>query len=352
MQCCGALDVDGTTISAEGKLNQALHGIYLPHRSSQHSLLPTQFPTHLYGGDDFGNTVGDLVCIPHSNETFANEYEIDHVYKAFPKVFPFGRGGFSDTRRKKTLGWEAHMKWMLQQSHARFAEHEIFMFVIFNILQRRKICLGAKLTTSRVNLPKVAALLRNTDYASVRQALTNDVDSGQIHTLSDPILRQLMESTAIANGLVRGSRHYITNRRNEIRGLFARFEGPKFFITINPDDCRHPLILSLRGDMRNRWKPTVTSEFARYCRLRSKLVADNPVLQAEFFDMIFRAVIDSLFGFGRESRLGIFGKVVAHYHIIEAQGKGTLHAHGLIWTADGTTTTPSLLYILHFYVHV
>ena len=74
-------------------------------------------------------------------------------------------------------------------------------------------------------------------------------------------------------------------------------------------------------------------------------MADNLVLQAKFFDMIFQAVIDSLFGFGRESRLSIFGKVVAHYHIIKAQGKGTLYVHGLIWTADGTGYSQcSLLY--------
>ena len=95
----------------------------------------------------------DLVQIPHSTETFANEYEVDHVYKAFPKVFPFGKGGFADPERTKKMGWETQMKWMLQQSHGLFAQHEIFMFVIFNTLQRRKICLGAKLTTTRANLP-------------------------------------------------------------------------------------------------------------------------------------------------------------------------------------------------------
>jgi hypothetical protein len=198
------------------------------------------------------------------------------------------------------------------------------------------------LTTTRGNLPRVALLLRNLDYTSVQQALGDDANNTAIHMLSDSTLRELMESTSIANGLVKGSRQYITNRRNEIRGLFARFGGPKFFITINPDDCRHPLILSLRGDVRNRWKPTISSEFSRYCRLRAKLVAGNPVLQAQFFDLIIRAVIDALFGFGRSSRIGIFGKVVAHYHIIEAQGKGTLHAHGLIWTADGTSLNSQL----------
>ena len=336
MQCCGVLDVDGVTVSAEHKLNQALHGIYLPHSPSQHSLLPTHFPTHLYSLSDRSHDhVQDLVRIPQGTGALANEYEIDHIYKAFPKVFPFGKGGFADPDRSKKLGWETQMKWMLQQSHGLFAEHEVFMFVVFNLIQRRKICLGAKLTTSRANLPKVARLLRAMDYRSVQQALTVDSGTEGINTLSDSVLRQLMESTAIANGLVRGSREYIRNRRNEIRGLFARFGGPKFFITINPDDVKHPLILSLRGDISRRWRPTVTSEFAKYCRLRSKLVANNPVLQAQFFDSIFRAVTDVIFGFGRDSRIGIFGKVVAHYDIIESQGKGTLHAHGLIWTADG-----------------
>ena len=336
MQCCGVLDVNGVGVSAQMKLNQALHGIYLPHTASQHSLLPTDFPSHLYKvSDQVQEQIPDLICVPHSTEPFANEYEIDHVYKAFPKVFPFGKGGFSDPGRSKKLSWEMQMKWMLEQSHGRFAEHEVFMFIVFNIIQRRKICLGAKLTTSRSNLPRVATLLRSMDYKSVQRVLTADKETGEINMLSDPALRQLMESTAIANGLVRGSREYIRNRRNEIRGLFARFGGPKFFITINPDDVRHPLILSLRGDISNRWRPTVTSEFAQYCRLRAKIVANNPVLQAQFFDSIFRAVIDVVFGFERESRIGIFGKVVAHYDIIESQGKGTLHAHGLIWTADG-----------------
>ena len=335
MQCCGVLDVEGTTVSANEKMNQALHSIYLPHGPMQHHLLPTHFPSHLYGGDDLSEQAGELVRIPHSGEQFANEYELDHVYKAFPKVFKFAVGGFSDPNRDKKMSWETQMKWMLEQSHGKFAEHEIFMFVVFNIIQRRKICVGAKLMTSRSNLPRVARLLQGMDYAAVHRAIATDIDTGQIHTLSDATLFQLMESTAIANGLVRGSQQYVRNRRNEIRGLFFRFGGPKFFITINPDDMRHPLVLSLRGDVSNVWRPAVTPEFTRYCRMRSKLVAQNPVLQAQFFDVIFRAVTEVLFGFGRDTQVGIFWKVVAHYDIIESQGKGTLHAHGLVWTVDG-----------------
>ena len=205
MQCCGVLDVEGTTVSAEQKINQALHGIYLPHGPSQHHLLPIHFPAHLYGGDVLSEHVDEFIRIPYSDEQFANEYETDHVYKAFPKVFQFAVGGFANPDMEKKLSWKTQMKWMLEQSHGKFAEHEIFIFIIFNIIQHRKICLGAKLMIARSNLPRVARLLRGMDYAYMQRAIATDIDTGQIHILSDSSLRELMESTVIANGLVRDS---------------------------------------------------------------------------------------------------------------------------------------------------
>lgn len=47
MQCCGIIDVEGTTVSNEAKVFQALQGLYIPHSKDQHTLLPEDFPTHL-----------------------------------------------------------------------------------------------------------------------------------------------------------------------------------------------------------------------------------------------------------------------------------------------------------------
>ena len=66
------------------------------------------------------------------------------------------------------------------------------------------------------------------------------------------------------------------------------------------------------------------------------MIAEDPVLQALFFDVVFRAVIHILLGFDNDPKVGILGEVSAHYDVIESQGKGTLHAHGLIWLTDGT----------------
>jgi hypothetical protein len=60
---------------------------------------------------------------------------------------------------------------------SKFSEHEIFMFVVFNILQRIKICLGAKLITSQATLRYVAKLLQNLDYAPVHEKLSHETRS-------------------------------------------------------------------------------------------------------------------------------------------------------------------------------
>ena len=119
------------------------------------------------------------------------------------------------------------------------------MFVVLNIIERRKICLGAKLPTQKSTLPHVASLLKDLNYEEVKRRLDGESQSPshRRNFIQDRVLSRLMQVTSVANGLARGSRQYMRNRRNEIRGLFLRFGAPKFFITINPDDVRHPLAL-------------------------------------------------------------------------------------------------------------
>ena len=335
MHCCGILDVEGTTVSAEGKVFQALHGIYVPHSKDQHSLLSEDFPAHPYRAG-VGNVHDDLIEIPHGDMGLANEYDTDHLMKAFPTLSPFGVGGFGDIKRGISISWERHMTSLLLQSHRIYAQHEVFMFVVFNILQRRKICLGAKLYTRKSTLLEVRGLLQELKYKDVHERLLVDIASGSKRFFTDPLLNQLMQATSISNGIVRGSREYVNSRRSEIQGLYICGGCPIFFITVNPDDAKHPLMLSIWSDAQGKQMDVPMREnFAQYHQRRLKIISEDPVLQAQFFDTVFRAVIDVVFGFDKECGFGIFGEVSAHYAVIEAQGKGTLHAHGLIWLTDG-----------------
>jgi hypothetical protein len=58
---------------------------------------------------------------------------------------------------------------------------------------------------------------------------------------------------------------------------------------------------------------------------RLKLVGEDPVSVAEFFNCFIGIVIEQIF------KKGLFGKYLAHYGVVETQGRGGLHLHCLLW---------------------
>jgi Helitron helicase-like domain at N-terminus len=291
-----------------------------------------EFPSYTYNGGSSTDCL--LVDICGDMNRPCNEYDPKHLMRAMPCLFPFGVGGFGmDKLIPISLGQQ--LAAFLQRSDGCYAKHEVFMFVAFNIFQRRIACLGARLVTRRSSLNKVSKVLEGLNYNEVKRRLAQDRKGGKNHWISDPKLMELWRLTGMANGMVRGSPEYVRNRRSEIRGLFMRFGSPMFFITINPDDARHPLVLCFVVINGGKLELPTSEGWEENLRMRYKLIAENPVAQAQFFDTVFRAVVEVLFGSGNEKKLGMFGNIEAHYAMIEAQGKGTLHAHGLIWIVGG-----------------
>jgi hypothetical protein len=64
---------------------------------------------------------------------------------------------------------------------------------------------------------------------------------------------------------------------------------------------------------------------------RAQFIALNPVAGAEFFHFSIQLLINILLGTGRLNGAGVFGKVRVYYGVVEAQGRGSLHIHILIW---------------------
>ena len=65
-------------------------------------------------------------------------------------------------------------------------------------------------------------------------------------------------------------------------------------------------------------------------------MANDPFASAVFFNFIIRTVIETLFGIRSsrhqvECRMGIFGFVSGYFGVVEAQGRGSLHVHMLVW---------------------
>ncbi|KAG9015583.1 hypothetical protein FRB94_000188 [Tulasnella sp. JGI-2019a] len=76
---------------------------------------------------------------------------------------------------------------------------------------------------------------------------------------------------------------------------------------------------------------------------RSRNVAANPFAAAKFFRFVITAVLETLFNIDAsgqqvQSDMGVLGEVEAYFGVVEAQGRGTLHLHMLVWLRHAPTS--------------
>jgi hypothetical protein len=71
---------------------------------------------------------------------------------------------------------------------------------------------------------------------------------------------------------------------------------------------------------------------------QSILIAQNPAVAAEFFNVFIKAFIAAILGYDPKqlnTEGGILGVVNAYYGTVEAQGRGSLHCHMVVWVEGG-----------------
>lgn len=212
------------------------------------------------------------------------------------------------------------------------------MFMVFNVLQRRQVLLNTSVKMKKSTFDNIAS-----DFVGISandiEAVTNRVARGDYttaYTNNEKRVLRLMREVKLINRNMQGSNAARLCMRNEIRSLMISHGFPSFFITINPADIYNPLVKFLAGhdididkllpeDIPNYWDQSV-------------LIAKNPVVAAKFFDIYVKAFIKTILGFDPEQqdvKGGVLGVVKAHYGCVEAQGRGTLHCHMLVWLEGG-----------------
>ncbi|KAJ4464234.1 hypothetical protein C8J55DRAFT_442669, partial [Lentinula edodes] len=71
---------------------------------------------------------------------------------------------------------------------------------------------------------------------------------------------------------------------------------------------------------------------------QAALIAKNPVVAAQFFNVYLKAFIHDLLGYDPDHKDlsgGVLGLVKGYYGCIEAQGRGSLHCHMMVWLEGG-----------------
>jgi hypothetical protein len=81
-----------------------------------------------------------------------NEYHNPNLISwMFPTLFPFGISVPQMANKVVKVSLKMHVKHLLNLDEAKYAfsKNHLFPFFVFNIIQYRQICLGAKLTISK-----------------------------------------------------------------------------------------------------------------------------------------------------------------------------------------------------------
>lgn len=244
----------------------------------------------------------------------------------FPHLDPWGIGGFLNPQRSKDqfISFERQLKNLLMRYDEPFLKDPNFAFVGWNVVQKLE-------TNVNMNFR-----VKGTEYEGLAHEIVESQDvirdmceRWEKNPYLQPSNRQEKRALRLLNKLtsisrsLKGSNGHKVHMRNEIRALLKGYGCPALFITLNPHDFNSKLLHILAG-----YDPDTWSDLNE--NMRARHVADNPDAAAQFFDITIKAFIRYILRYN-DSRPGLFGKCSAYYGTVEAQGRGSLHCHMLVW---------------------
>ncbi|KIK34584.1 hypothetical protein CY34DRAFT_26824 [Suillus luteus UH-Slu-Lm8-n1] len=226
----------------------------------------------------------------------------------YPKLFSFGVGGIEDTC-KKLVGFDEHVRWTLQYHDWRFRTHHSFPFVVFGMEQKRKALQSARIQMRCKDFECDGYIINSITVSDLKQAEKEEAEHRKI---SNPWMCQYC-----------GFRW----------GTSLCLRGPSLWITINPSDTHNPVVQVFAREQINM--DIFFHDAGPDSNRRAQNIARDPFATTKYF-FIIKAVLSTLFqievkGNRVHSGMGMLGHVSGYFGIVEAQGRGTLHVHMMIW---------------------
>ncbi|KAH7904303.1 hypothetical protein BJ138DRAFT_1019305, partial [Hygrophoropsis aurantiaca] len=240
----------------------------------------------------------------------------------YPSLFPFGIGGFEDPARRTALSFRAQAASYFDIPDRAFRYHHSYVFVVFNILQRRAAHLHTSFSVKKDSFDRVSRELINISSSVLESTAKHLEKEGSACTLSDEQKKalRLLNQVNTISARIPGSQASKIFVRNEIRSYMGWFGIPILFFTANPNPSHSPIFQVMYGDesvdLTKRF-PAMVPSHDRALRL-----AHDPVAAADFFDFSISCIFQFLLGWdykNRESSVegGILGRVEAFYGTAE-----------------------------------
>ncbi|QRV90748.1 Helitron helicase-like domain at N-terminus [Ceratobasidium sp. AG-Ba] len=255
---------------------------------------------------------------------------------AFPCLYPYGEGGI-EADREVPVGFEEHIRHNLHYYDRRFRTHPTWAFVFFSILQKRQALSTARLQMRRKDFDRAAQLFSTLTTDDLSAAAETEASGRQIQDPKVLMLRRMVHSSGAK---VIGSDFSRASYRSQIWSTMLRLNAPSLWITINPVDIHDPIVQVFAGEKIDM--DAFQTAAGPNSKRRAQNVAKDPFASAHYFHFLIRVILESLFGITSTNRtvttnMGVLGRLKGYYGVVEAQGRGSLHVHMLLWLEN----TPS-----------
>ncbi|THU80871.1 hypothetical protein K435DRAFT_694765, partial [Dendrothele bispora CBS 962.96] len=248
-----------------------------------------------------------------------NEYFNPSLFPGmYPTLFPYGDCGFEDERRDPKLSLELHAEYLLDIDGGMFRKHWSFLFVIFNLIQRRKVHFQTHLAVQRKNFHRIANQITNISTSTLLQLSKKIEAEKTVSTLtpSESQAMSLLNQVKTITTHVPGSSGAKLRMRNEIKSYFGYFGMPHLYFTFNPSAVHSPIMQVIFGD--DSIDMDLEHPLVPDPHIRALRVAADPVAAADFFEFSWRALFGTLLGWDFEQNRtkpggGVFGHIRAFY---------------------------------------
>lgn len=266
----------------------------------------------------------------------------NHLLGAFPVLFPYGRGGF-EVHREIKVSYEKHVRWALLYADRRFRLDLQFIFQVFGVIVKRQVYTSTLVQIKRSTYKKHAESIRKLRAADF---VTASQEEAKNLPFSNPTIRIFRKQLAALRTHVMGTDESRRTIRSQIWGCTLANGPPSLWLTINPSDVHDPIVQVLAGediDLDNFvWQDGPDPS------TRAQNAAADPFAASEFFHTTIKVILEHLFGLYSENKKntlgrlrrkeGILGTLKSYVGTVEAQGRGMLHLHILLWLAHAPTS--------------
>lgn len=255
----------------------------------------------------------------------------NHLLGCFPTLFPYGLGGF-EVPRRVNVPYETHIRWAIRYADKHFRRDYHFPFQVFGVIQKRQVCRSTILQIRRPSFlaqKNLISRLTPTELVAASREETRGVPYSNLG------VRALRKQLSAVRTRVDGTDESRQSVRSKIWSTNLIHNPPNLWITINPADTHDPIAQVMTGAM---------IDLDNFCRTaspdhedRATNIALDPYAAAKFFHFIIKAIFEQLFGITKtgdghiQRHEGILGMVKSYIGTVEAQGRGTLHLHLLLW---------------------